>query len=152
MLFILIAYISHLYEPEKTLLQIYQENKQTIHSVLTLNTSMLFIGYLGELKKINIKQAVYVGFIPFLLYYNIIYQKYVKEEILVKKNISNSNKKEIKLLFWYFFIVWSIYGISALFSYVPKNISYNILDLFSKNFFGLFLSYKVYSNKLNYNK
>jgi bacteriorhodopsin len=152
MLFTLIAYINHLYEPEKTLLQIYQENKQTIHSVLTLNTSMLFIGYLGELKKINIKQAVYVGFIPFLLYYNIIYQKYVKEEILVKKNISNSNKKEIKLLFWYFFIVWSIYGISALFSYVPKNISYNILDLFSKNFFGLFLSYKVYSNKLNYNK
>ena len=68
---------------------------------------------------------------------------------MVKKNISNSNKKEIKLLFWYFFITWSMYGISALFSYVPKNISYNVLDLFSKNFFGLFLSYKVYTNKIN---
>ena len=91
MLFTLIAYINHLYEPEKTLLQIYQENKQTIHSVLTLNTSMLFIGYLGELKKINIKQAVYVGFIPFLLYYNInlwlyFYFNFIIYYLLIKNN------------------------------------------------------------------
>jgi bacteriorhodopsin len=79
------------------------------------------------------------------LYYKIIYNNFVKDEVI--ENTTRERKKEIKGLFWYFFSVWSIYGIAALFPYKEKNISYNILDLFSKNFFGLFLSYKVYVNK-----
>jgi hypothetical protein len=65
---------------------------------------MLAIGYLGETKKIEIKNSVVRGFIPFLIYYNIIYETYVKEEKLNLLNISNEKKKEIKILFWYFFI------------------------------------------------
>ena len=41
--------------------------------------------------------------------------------------------------------IWSIYGIAALFNFKIKNAFYNILDIFSKNFYGLFLAYLVYS-------
>jgi hypothetical protein len=149
MLFILIIYVNHLQTPEKTMSQLYNENKQVIHSVIILNTLMLLIGYMGEINKIKINKAVFIGFIPFLIYYKIIYQTYVKDDILIKNNVSTDKTNEIKMLFWYFFIVWSMYGVTALFPYIEKNISYNILDLFSKNFFGLFLSYKIYTNKVN---
>ena len=47
MLFTLVIYIVHLQHPEKTMIQIYQEHKKTIHNILFLNTLMLIIGYLG---------------------------------------------------------------------------------------------------------
>lgn len=145
MLFTLIVYLSHLRDENKTLEEITIENKKTIQNVIILNYMMLQIGYLGEIGVIDTNTTVYLGFMPFLLYYKIIYNNFVKDEVI--ENTTRERKKEIKGLFWYFFSVWSIYGIAALFPYKEKNISYNILDLFSKNFFGLFLSYKVYVNK-----
>jgi len=147
MLFTLIVYIIHLRYPDKTITEIYTENKKNIQSVLMLNTSMLIIGYMGEVKKLSINQSVYIGFIPFIIYYGIIYKSYVKNDLLPV--VSDEKKREINLLFWYFFIVWSMYGVSAMFPYTEKNISYNVLDIFSKNFFGLFLSWKVYKDKVN---
>ena len=49
------------------------------------------------------------------------------------------------LLFWYFFFFWSLYGVVAVLPYYVKNSFYNILDLFAKNFFGIFLSYIIFS-------
>jgi len=50
-------------------------------------------------------------------------------------------------LFLYFFIFWSMYGVVAFLPYYLKNACYNILDLFAKNFFGLFLSYIILYGK-----
>jgi bacteriorhodopsin len=36
--------------------------------------------------------------------------------------------------------IWSLYGLAAHFSYVPKNVMYNVLDIFSKNFYGTFIA------------
>lgn len=144
MLFTLIVYIVHLQYPNKTITEIYKENKANIHLVLVLNTLMLILGYLGEIKKISINQSVYLGFIPFFIYYGIIYKSYVKNDVL----ISDEKKREINFLFWYFVLVWGTYGISALFPYTQKNVSYNILDVFSKNFFGLYLSWKVFKDRI----
>jgi bacteriorhodopsin len=149
MLFTLICYIVHLKEPTKTLKQIYIENKFVINKVIVLNYMMLYLGYLGEINKINIKTSVYLGFIPFITYYIIIYDKYIKD--LDSKLKDENKKKEIKLLYYYFLIFWSIYGVAALLPYTNKNIMYNILDLFSKNFFGIFLSYTVYKNRIKNN-
>jgi hypothetical protein len=106
------------------------ENGKTISNVFILNWAMLFFGYLGEMKIISTLTGVLVGFVPFILYYYIIYQKYVLK----------SSSSGIKI-FWYFFIFWSLYGVVALLPYYLKNGLYNILDLFAKNFFGIFLSY-----------
>lgn len=39
--------------------------------------------------------------------------------------------------------VWALYGVAAVLPYVQKNVAYNMLDVVSKNFYGLFLT--VYS-------
>ena len=35
--------------------------------------------------------------------------------------------------------VWGLYGVAAALPHVPKNVSYNALDIVSKNFYGVFL-------------
>jgi hypothetical protein len=89
---------------------------------------------LGELNILPTIISVLLGFIPFLVYYFIIFIKYVKTKIGT-------------YIFLYFLIFWSLYGIVALFPYYIKNSFYNILDLFAKNFFGLFLSYIIFTGK-----
>jgi hypothetical protein len=107
-----------------------KKNSKNIIIILILNWLMLIFGYLGEKNIINKYIGITLGFIPFILYYILIYINYVKT-------------KEGRNLFVYFFIFWSLYGIAALLPYYLKNSSYNILDLFSKNFFGVFLSYII---------
>ena len=106
------------------------DNAGVLSKILLLNWSMLFFGYLGEMKILSTLSGVLLGFVPFLMYYYAIYEKYAVK----------SGDQGVKL-FWYFFFFWSLYGVVALLPYNLKNSLYNILDLFAKNFFGLFLSY-----------
>jgi hypothetical protein len=115
--------------------KLFNKEFYTIITVLILNWVMLLFGYLGEISVIPILLGVSLGFIPFLIYYYIIYKKYAL--------LSNDGYK----IFFYFLIFWSLYGIVAVLPYKIKNTCYNILDLFSKNFFGLILTYLIFSNK-----
>ena len=133
MLFSLIVYLIYLEHKniahELSLFGIFKTNFSSISYILVLNWVMLVMGYLGEMQIIPTLTGVALGFVPFLMYFYEIYQKYVGE----------SGSK----LFWYFFIFWSLYGVVAVFPYYIKNAFYNVLDLFSKNFFGLFISYLI---------
>ena len=112
-----------------------RENSSNIVPVLLLNWCMLLFGYLGEMKIIPVLLGVFLGFIPFLMYYYIIYINYVTNDTIGQ------------YMFWYFFVFWSLYGVVAVLPYYIKNAFYNILDLFAKNFFGLFLSYIIFFEK-----
>jgi hypothetical protein len=114
--------------------ELFNKEYYTIIIILLLNWLMLLFGYLGEINVMPLILGVSFGFIPFLIYYYIIYKKYVV--------LNNSGLN----IFFYFFIIWSLYGIVAILPYKIKNICYNILDLFSKNFFGIFLSYLLFTN------
>lgn len=138
MLIELIIYLIYLKDKESgadvtklNLLNLLIENSSSISYIIFLNWLMLIFGYLGEVKIIDTLTGVLLGFVPFLIYYAIIYFKYAIK--------SESGWK----LFWYFFIFWSLYGVVALLPYYIKNALYNILDLFAKNFFGMFLSYII---------
>ena len=109
-----------------------KENSSVIIPIILLNWLMLLFGYLGEMKIIPVLLGVILGFIPFLTYYYMIYINYVTQNT------------PGYLLFWYFFFFWSLYGVVAVLPYYTKNACYNILDLFAKNFFGLFLSYIIF--------
>jgi hypothetical protein len=115
---------------------LFKKEFNTIFIVLLLNWAMLLFGYLGETMVIPILLGVALGFIPFLLYYYIIYEHYAVFSSDTGMNI-----------FYYFFIFWLLYGIVAVLPYKLKNMGYNILDLFSKNFFGLFLAYQLFINQ-----
>jgi hypothetical protein len=118
------------------LTSILKTNYKTLVPILSLNWMMLLFGYLGEIKVIPIVYSVVLGFIPFLIYYYMIFKNYVA------KNTSTSGLT----IFMYFFFFWSIYGVAAFMPYYIKNIIYNILDLFAKNFFGIFLVYIIYTD------
>ena len=139
MLVSLIVYLIYLNKKEENktneleFFSLMKENSNIIIPVVLLNWLMLLFGYLGEIRAIPVLLGVFLGFIPFLLYYYLIYVNYVT---------SNSSGY---LLFWYFFFFWSLYGFVAVLPYYVKNSLYNILDLFAKNFFGIFLSYIISS-------
>lgn len=142
MLITLIFYLIFLKYKEENLsyklnfVDLFSQELYTIIIVLALNWVMLLFGYLGEVNFIPVLLGVSLGFIPFFIYYYIIYQKYA---LLTEDGFK---------IFSYFFIIWSLYGIVALLPYKIKNMCYNILDLFAKNFFGIFLSYLLITNTI----
>ena len=139
---------------------ILRENSAVIITIVILNALMLLFGYLGETNVIPLIWGIIIGFIPFIIYYYIIYDKFVKSDNETHTNTitdtntnvntdqSNINTTILKL-FLYFLFFWSLYGIIGFLPYYIKNTIYNILDLFSKNFFGLLLSYLIISKSIN---
>jgi bacteriorhodopsin len=126
--------------------QILRENAAPIALILGLNWLMLLFGYLGEVGVIPILTGVALGFVPFIAYFYIIYERFVANDA---NNGNNGNNDTTSLkIYAYFLVFWSLYGIVAVLPYTLKNTIYNVLDLFAKNFFGLFLSYLIVSNAI----
>ena len=113
------------------LLTLVAEEKYVLAGIMLLNWCMLFFGFMSETGKMGTNWAVFLGFIPFALMFYLIYENYAKYSQLGQTT------------FVYFVVVWALYGVAALMAYKLKNTLYNILDVFAKNFFGLFLAYKV---------
>lgn len=99
--------------------------------ILLLNYGMLGTGYLGERDVIQKPMANMIGFAFFGLLYGFMYMKY----LMKPKNGNNANNQ---FLFSTFFILWALYGIFYLMKESIKNTGYNILDLFSKCFVGIY--------------
>jgi len=118
-------------ETKDSLFKIIYDNLNTLITIIFLNFVMLTSGYLTEIKKVSQISGVLFGFIPFLIYFYLIYENYAKFSLKGSQ------------MFYYFFIIWFMYGIAALMNYKTKNIMYNILDLFAKNFFGLYLGFMI---------
>lgn len=120
-------------EPKKTktLWDYMKMNKEILSIILGLNAFMLIFGYLGEINVLSNTKTVLIGFVPFIAYFYLIYDNFAKYTDMGK------------ILFWLFSSIWSLYGISALLPYYTKNISYNILDIVSKNFFEIFIGFKL---------
>ena len=57
---------------------------------------------------------------------------------------SSEDKFKNGIFYWFVFF-WSLYGVFAIMTYKIKNTGYNILDIFAKNLFGVFLSYIIWS-------
>jgi hypothetical protein len=107
-----------------------------VTQVAILDLLMLIAGYMGEIGTLDQITANIAGFLPFFMMFYIIYKNFVTDSVQGQK------------IFWYFAVIWGIYGVAAFMSYNIKNIMFNILDLFAKNFFGLFLAYTLYKVKI----
>ena len=148
MLVTLVAYIIYLNAPHGSqplsLLQILRENATPIAQILGLNWLMLLFGYLGEVGVMPLVTGVALGFVPFIAYFYIMYERFIHNNA-TNANSAIINSTSMKI-YAYFLVFWSLYGIVAVLPYALKNTIYNVLDLFSKNFFGIFLSYLIVSN------
>lgn len=100
--------------------------------ILLMNWGMIGSGYLAEVKRISKRDGLVFGFLFFFVLYAILYFGFLHGS---KGNAYFQNM----FLFLIFFILWSIYGVVYwLEDEAIKNTSYNILDLFSKCFVGIF--------------
>ena len=101
--------------------------------ILVLNYAMLISGYLGEIGKLDKIFGNLIGFIFFIGMYGFIFRRYMMTSAGNFINNSDNN-----LLFYSFLILWSLYGVFYQMSEKFKNIGFNILDLFSKCFVGIY--------------
>jgi len=111
------------------------ENSSSIIKIVLLNAGMLMFGLFGEFGYLSPLVSTGLGFIPFIINFMFIKEKFLPE----------SDDKFKNAIFYWFLFFWSLYGIFPLMSYKVKNIGYNFLDIFSKNFFGLFLAYIIHT-------
>jgi len=105
--------------------------KVTLNSfllILVLNYGMLLCGFLGENKITDKLKSNVIGFGFFIALYGYIYIKYIGGYNIFDNNI----------LYFSFVFLWALYGVSYWLKEKEKNVSYNVLDLFSKCFVGIF--------------
>ena len=112
----------------------HSNHKTSLFIILISNALMLLFGYLGEINIISFLNAFVIGFLFFFIEFYYIYKDFI-----IPYGDDNSN-----MYFTVFTIVWGLYGVAYAFNDTTKNIMYNILDLISKNIYGLVLSYLIY--------
>jgi len=113
------------------MIDFFKDNKTNMFKIFIYNGLMLLLGFLGEYGVIDKKIAIPLGFVFFFLSFNLIYQEYAKKSELGNK------------LFKFLVVVWALYGVAAMTNLKTKNISYNLLDIIAKNFYGLFIYYMI---------
>jgi len=123
-------------EEEITLESFIQEHWSDVLVVFGFNMLMLGFGYLYEIKQIDLVSSQVLGFAGFAGSFYVLWDKFA------------SKNPENFLLYAFMFVIWALYGVAAMFTSTWKNTSYNILDVFAKNFYGIFLSIIVYQKSL----
>ena len=110
------------------------ENKITVTFmpfvlILLFNFLMLGSGYIGELGKLSVTMANAIGFLFFFLMYGTVWKVYMSGSKVTKQS---------QIIFWLFVILWALYGVFYQTPQLTKIFGYNILDLLSKAFVGIF--------------
>jgi bacteriorhodopsin len=141
MLITLSAFLNHNDNTSTRLSNFLYNNSGSILKIVILNALMLLFGFIGEIGYLTPYTSTALGFIPFIINF-----KYIKDTFL-----PSSDDKVKNYLFYWFVFFWALYGVFALMNYTIKNTGYNILDIFAKNFFGIFLAYIIWSKNRIYN-
>ena len=126
MLIAAMLFLIWLYKKPVDLKETLKEEKMDVTVMVILNALMLLFGYLGEQGLMN-KWVSFVGGSGFLVGAFAVLYKYGRET------------RYGRIFLGVMFGIWSMYGIAFLLPTNSKNVSYNILDLFAKNFYGIFL-------------
>lgn len=111
-----------------------KQHSTSIVAILLANFFMLLSGYLGETNVLTRWSATIIGFVFFFIEFGLIYNDFI---------IPYNSKSNI-FYFWVFFAIWAFYGVAYMFNDTTKNVMYNVLDVISKNMYGLLLSYGIY--------
>jgi bacteriorhodopsin len=132
MLFTTMVYYEYRNSEEKITLEgFWERHWKEVLVVAGFNLWMLVFGYLQEIGTIGLVASTTLGFGGLIGSFYVIYEGFAKKSA---ENLP---------LFWFMFGVWSLYGVAAWLPITLKNASYNVLDIFAKNFYGVFLSYTI---------
>ena len=113
-----------------------KQNFKQIFAIIILNFLMLLFGFLAELGIIDRWLAFVLGTGALCGSFGIIYYNYAQFS------------QKTQNIFWIMFSLWAMYGVAFLFPPVSKNLGYTTLDIFAKNFFGIFLYYIIQGKRV----
>lgn len=114
-----------------TLVEFLEKHQKVLLLIVLLNALMLVFGYLGEIRLLSKFSSGLGGFVFFYYCFYLLYDHFGKYS-----PIGNN-------LFFVMFAIWNLYGVAFFFNPVWKNITFNGLDIIAKNFFGVYLFYKI---------
>ena len=132
MLLTTVFFFEYVSKPATSALDITIRDFSYLSLIVICNFFMLLFGFLGETRKLYKMISASIGFVFLFLTFYLIYVKYVGEHVLNK------------ILFFSMFFIWMLYGVAFLLPYTKKNTMYNILDIFAKNVYGIFIFFIVY--------
>lgn len=110
-----------------SLKEFFKKYFDVIIKIIIANSSMLLVGFLGEINYINKWVSLIIGMIFFIISFYLVFKNFVGN--LIINNV----------VFLIFTIIWLLYALAFMFDYKTKNIAYNFLDLIIKNCFGIFI-------------
>lgn len=119
-----------------SLVDFVKRDYKQIAAIIVFNFLMLLFGFLAELGIMDRALAFVLGFGALIASFGIIWNNYAK------------HSEKTRGIFWVMFGLWAMYGVAFLFPPVAKNIGYTGLDIFAKNFFGIFLYYMIQSKRV----
>ena len=110
------------------------ENKKVVSFlpfmlILIFNFLMLGAGYIGEIGKLTRTMANSIGFLFFFLMYGTVWKVYMTGAKRTTQSV---------IIFGLFAFLWAMYGVLYQTDKMTKVFGYNILDLLSKAFVGIF--------------
>ena len=109
-----------------------QEYGDIFLKIFTANTLMLIFGFLGEINFFNKYISLTIGLFFFTLSFKYIFDNFIQFNYINYITLS------------IFIFIWLLYAVAFLLDFNTKNIAYNLLDLISKNCFGIFLFFYLY--------
>jgi bacteriorhodopsin len=112
-----------------------KQHRKPLLGIFVLNFLMLLFGFLAELGLLPRGLAFVLGTGALCGSFLIIYENFARFSKLTNN------------VFFVMFTLWAMYGVFFLLPPVVKNVGYTTLDIFAKNFFGLFLTYVIYSKR-----
>ena len=123
-------------QTETTVQSFIETHWKDILIVFGFNFVMLMFGYLFERNIIDLLTSQVFGFAGLFGTFYVIWNSFASHS---PKNV---------LVYIFMTTVWALYGVAALFGPVLKNAAYNVLDVISKNFYGIFLSLLIYAKSV----
>ena len=109
-----------------------QEYGDIFLKIFTANTLMLIFGFLDEINFFNKYISLTIGLFFFTLSFKYIFDNFIQFNYINYITLS------------IFIFIWLLYAVAFLLDFNTKNIAYNLLDLISKNCFGIFLFFYLY--------
>lgn len=98
-----------------------------VYLCLAFNWLMLLFGFLTEVGKLDRPIGLSIGSLFFVASFTLLASCIAQDSLSIA-------------LFWVMYAVWAGYGLAATLPYTSKNVAYNVLDIVSKNFYGIFLT------------
>lgn len=128
--------LSYYDQKHVTIRDFIQNEWKIVVFVLVCNLGMLLSGFSGEKGWITRFNATIIGFMFFVTSFATVHYKYAQHSMYGM------------IMFTIMTVLWAIYGFAYLLPTNAKNLSYNVLDIFAKNFFGIYLYFLLRGKKV----